>query len=87
MSKKIPRWKLQHRIFCVKDYYKCSLYKAIEKQKYIYLETAPNKSRIADWVKKFETYGTVQDLHTKSEDRPSHSRRPRIHSDEIVDSF
>ena len=37
------------------------------------LETAPNKSRIADWVEKFDTDGTVQDLHTKSEDRASHS--------------
>ena len=38
-----------------------------------YLKRAPNKSRIADWVMKFETCGTVPDLHTKSEDRPSHS--------------
>ena len=74
MSKKISRWKLQHRIFCVKHYYKCSSYKAIEEQFHVFLdlETALIKSRIADWVKKFETYGTVQDLHTKSEDRPSH---------------
>ena len=75
MSKKLPRWKLQHRIFCVKYYYKCSSYKAIEEQFhafFIYL-AASNKSRIADWVKKCETYGTVPDLYTKSENHPSHS--------------
>ena len=50
-----------------------------------YFDTASNKSRIADWVKKSETCGTMQDLHTKSEDRPSHSGRPRTHLDEVVD--
>ena len=39
---------------------------------YLFL-TAPNISRRADWVKKFETYGTVQEFHTKSEECSSHS--------------
>ena len=38
---------------------------------FFYLETPLIKSWIEDWVKKFETYGTVQDPHTKSDDVPA----------------
>ena len=76
----IPNWELHHRIFRVKNYYKCGSVKKISEQFHTFFEIDRelHKSVIQDWVSKFETYGTAVNLNKKSSDRFSHSGRPRI---------
>ena len=83
----IPNWKLHHRIFCVKNYYKYGSVKKISEQFHTFFEidTELHKSVIQDWVSKFETYGTAVNLNKKSSDRFSHSRWPRTRAQQIVD--
>ena len=82
----IPNWELHHRIFCVKNYYKCGSVKKISEQFHIFFEIYRelHKSVIQDWVSKSETYGTAVNLNKKSADRFSHSGRPRTRTQQIV---
>ena len=41
-------------------------------------EKFPDKKRIQAWVKKFELYGTVENLNKKSDRRKSHSERKKV---------
>lgn len=86
-KKKKPNWEVQHRIFCVKNYYKCGSYKKISEQFHTIFEMdrAPPKSVIQDWVNKFEKFGSVLNLNTKTPDRSSHSGRPRTRTQEVID--
>ena len=83
----MPNRELHHRIFCVKNYYKCGLVKKISEQFHTFFEIGRelDKSVIQDWVSKFETYGTAVNLNKKSPDRSSHSRRPRTRTQQIVE--
>ena len=83
----IPNWELHHRIFCVKNYYKCGLVEKISEQSHTFFEIDRelHKSVIQDWVSKFETYGTAVNLNKKSSDRFSHSGRPRTRTQQIVE--
>ena len=49
-------------------------------------EKAPSKSRIQNWVDYFEKYGTVENLNAASENRPSHSGRPKKRTSELIES-
>ena len=83
----IPNCELHHRIFSVKNYYKCGSVKKISEQFHTFFEIDRelHKSVIHDWVSKFETYGTVVNLNKKSSDRFSHSARPRTRTQQIVE--
>ena len=83
----IPKWELYHRIFCVKNYYKCGAIKKISEQFHTFFEINRelHKSVIQDWVSKFETYGTAINLNKKSSDRFSHSALPRTCTQQIVE--
>ena len=83
----ILNWELHHRIFCVKNYYKCGSVKKISEQFHTFLEIGRefHKSVIQEWVSKFETYGTAVNLNKKSSDCFSHSRRPRTRTQQIVE--
>ena len=54
----ITNWELHHRIFCVKNYYKCGLVKKISEQFHTLFEVDKElqKSVIQYCVGKFETY-------------------------------
>ena len=86
-KKSKPNWELQHRVFCVKNYYKCGSYKLVGEQFQTIFKTDkfPRKSIICEWVKKSETFGTVLNVNAKSDDRPTHSGRPKVRTDEVVD--
>ena len=64
----MPNWELQRRIFCVKWYFKCASFKKNKEQfgAFFVLDKAPEKPIIQRWVKKFETFGTVGNLNSKS---------------------
>ena len=81
----IPNWELYHRIFCVKNYYKCGSVKKISEQFHTFFEIVRelHKSVIQDWVSKFETNGTAVNLNKKSSDRFSYSGRPRTRAQQI----
>ena len=83
----IPNWELHHRIFCVKNYYKCGSVKNSSEQFHTFFEIDRelHKSVIQDWVRKFESYGTVVNLNKKSSDRFSYSGRPRTRTQQIVE--
>ena len=83
----ILNWELHHRIFCVKNYYKCGLVEKISEQFHTFFEINREllKSVIQDWVSKFEMYGTAVNLNKKSTDRFSHSGRPRTRTQQIVE--
>ena len=49
-------------------------------------EKAPSKSRFQNWVNHFEKYGTVESLKAASENRPSHSGRPKKRTAKLVES-
>ena len=82
-----PNWELQHRVFCVKHYYKCGSFKSIGEQfqTFFEMDKSPGKSVIQDWVNKFEKFGTVLNLNSKCDERPTHSGRPRIRTEQVVD--
>ena len=48
-------------------------------------EKAPPKSRIQNWMDHFENYGTVGNLNAASDNRPSHSGRPRKRTAELIE--
>ena len=83
----IPNWELHHRIFCVKNYYKCGSVKKISEQFHTFFEIDRelHKSVIQDWVSKFETFGTAVSLNKKSSDRFSHSGRPSTRAQQIIE--
>ena len=83
----MPNWELQHRIFCVKWYFKCGSFKKIKEQfrAFFGLDKAPEKPIIQRWVKKFETLGTVGNINSKSVNRTSHSGRPKCRTQEVID--
>ena len=60
----ILNWELHHRIFCVKNYYKCGSVMKISDQFHIFFEIdrEPHKSIIQDWVSKFKTHVTQLSL-------------------------
>ena len=60
---------------------------SVEEQFRAFFETdkSPGKSRIWDSVNKFEKFGTVLNLNTMSDERPTHSERPRVCTEEVVD--
>ena len=41
---------------------------------------------IYHWVEKFRKYGTVQNLNCKSDDRPTHSGRPKKRTAEVIET-
>ena len=83
----IPNWEHHHRIFCVKNYYKCGSVKKISEQFHTFFEVDRelHKSVIQDWVSKSETYRTAVNLNKKSSDRFSYSGRPRTRTQQIVE--
>ena len=83
----IPNWELHHRIFYVKNYYKCSSVKKISEQCHTFFEVDRelHKSVIQDWVSRFETCRTTINLNKKSSDRFNHSGRPRTRTQQIVE--
>ena len=83
----ISNWEIHHRIFCVKNYYKCGSVKKISEQFHTFFEIDRelHKLVIQDWVSKFEMYGTAVNLNKKFSDRFSHSGRPRTRTQQIVE--
>ena len=78
----IPNWELHHRIFCVKNYYKCGLVEKISEQFHTFFEI---DRELHKSVSKFETYGSAVNLNKKSSDRFSYSGRPRTRTQQIVE--
>ena len=71
------QWSPQQRSWCVSKYHQVRSFKKIQvefSQKFS-SEKFPDKKRIQAWVKKFELYGTVENLNRKSDRRESHSGR------------
>ena len=85
-KKTLLNWELHHRIFCVKNWYKCGSVKRISEHFHIFFEINRelHKSVIQDWVSKCQTYGTAVNLNKKSTDRFSLSGRPRTRTQQIV---
>ena len=83
-----PQWELGQRIQCVKFYYKTGSFKKTQDSfmHQFECEKAPSKSRIQSWVDHFEKYGTVENINAASENRPSHSGRPKKRTAELVES-
>ena len=83
-----PQWELKQRIYCVKFYYKTGSFKKTEDSfmHQFKCEKAPSKSRIQNWVDHFEKYGIVENLNATSENRPSHSGRPKKRTAEMIKS-
>ena len=83
-----PQLELGQRIHCVKFYYKTGSFKKTQDSfmRQFECEKAPSKSRIQNWVDHFEKYGTVENLNAASENRPSHSGRPKKRTAELVES-
>ena len=81
-------WELGQRTHCVKFYYKTGSFKETQ-DNFLHqfeCEKAPSKSRIQNWVDHFEKYGTVENLNATSENRPSHSGRPKKRTAKLVES-
>ena len=85
-NQKMPNWVLQHRIFCVEHYFRTSSYESVKTQfrTSFQTEVAPDKSLIYRWVEKFRKHGTVQNLNSKSDDRQTHSGRPKKRTTEVI---
>ena len=85
-KKTISNLELHHRIFRVKNYYKCGSVKKISVQFHTFFEIDREllKSVTQDWVSKFETYVTAVNRNNKSSHRFSHSGRPRTCTKQIV---
>ena len=83
-----PQWELKQRIHCVKFYYKTGSFKKTQDSfmRQFECEKAPSKIRIQNWVDHFEKYGTVENLNAASENRPSHSGRPKKRTAELIES-
>ena len=83
----MPNWELHHRIFCVKNYYKCGSVKKISEQFHTFFEVDRelHKSVIQDWVTKSETCRTAVNLNKKSSNHFSHSERPRTRTQQTVE--
>ena len=83
-----PQWELGQRIHCVKFYYKAGSFKQTQDSFMRQFECgkAPSKIRIQSWVDHFEKYGTVKNLNAASENRQSHSGRPKKRTAELVES-
>ena len=83
-----PQWELKQRIHCVKFYYKTGSFKKTQDSfmRQFECEKAPSKSRIQNWVDHFEEYGTVENLNAASENRPTHSGRPKKRTAELIES-
>ena len=81
-----PNRKLEHRVFAVEHYFRDGSFKSVQDRfKHEFdTEKAPYKSRIQSWVKNFRTYGTVNNLNSKDDNRPTHSGRPRIRLPEVI---
>lgn len=88
MSTPRPQWELKQRIHCIKFYYKTGSFKKTQDSfmRQFEFEKAPSKSRIKNWVDHFEKYGTVENLNAASENRPSHSGRPKKRTAELIKS-
>ena len=86
-NQKMPNWVLQHRIFCVEHYFRTSSYESVKTQfrTSFQTEVAPDKSLIYRWVEKFRKHGTVQNLNSKSDDRQTHSGRPKKRTTEVIE--
>ena len=84
-----PQWELKQRIYCVKFYYKTGSFKKTQDSfmHQFKCEKAPSKSRIQNWVDHFEKYGTMENLKADSENRPSHSGRPKKRTAELIESM
>lgn len=83
-----PQWELKQRIHNVKFYYKTGSFKKTQDSfmRQFECEKAPSKSRIQNEVDFFEKYGTVENLSAASENRPSHSGRPKKRTAELIES-
>lgn len=80
------QWHVKHRSWCVKRYFEIRSYVKIRAEFLHVFQTdrAPNKSRIAQWVKNFNKFGTVQNLNKQAEDRESHSGRKRLRNEALI---
>ena len=74
-----PQWILQNRIFSLKKYWQTGPFKAVEKEFCAHFETEnePPKSTVQGWINMFDEFGTVGNVNKASDDRPTHSGRPR----------
>ena len=83
-----PQWELKQRIYCVNFYYKTGSFKKTQDSfmHQFKCEKAPSKSRIQNWVDHFEKYGTVENLNAASENRLSHSGRPKKRTAELIEN-
>ena len=41
------------------------------------MENVPPKSTLQGWINKFDEFGTVENVNKASDDKPTHSGRPR----------
>ena len=84
---KTKQWTIKQRSWCVQRFFETRSFKAI-REEFLHIfdvEKAPCKSRIQDWVKKFQTEGTVQNLNSRSDDRESNSGRKRLREGAIIE--
>ena len=49
------------------------------------MDRAPEKKITQSWVKKFETFGTIENLNSKSERRISYPGRSKTRADQVID--
>ena len=80
------RWSTEMKIYCVKKYFEVASYKIVidDFGTCFPNHTAPYKSLIMKWQKKFTKFGTVKNLNRKTLDRLSHSGRKRIRNEVMI---
>ena len=83
----MPSWTLEQKIWTVETYIKTNKIKQLQRDFMLKFqsEKPPPDRQIYDWVRKFRTYGTVENLCKKSTTRDSHSGRKRIRDEAIIE--
>lgn len=81
------QWTVKERTWCVKQKLQGKKIPEIQAQflQVFRKEKAPGRQRIYDWQKKFDAHGTVENLNSKSVNRPTHSGRPTVRTPAMIE--
>lgn len=72
-------WSIQEKTYAVEKYFKYESFVRVQRdfRTHFGYRNVPGKKIIHLWVKKFREYGTIYNLNSKNENRPTHSGRPK----------
>ena len=81
------QWTVKERTWCVQQKLQGKKVSEIQVQflQVFRKEKAPCKQRIFAWVKKFDDFGTVENLNKKSENRENYSGRKRMRDEATIE--